>query len=218
MKKALIIIVMLFAASGITVKAQTEKGNFFIAGSNRLELNIGGEKQKVDGDLVEGSEYSYFDFDFQPSVGYFFFDNFTGGLFMDIDMYSNKSKDEEYGYTYKGTTFIVGPFVRYYIPVCDKLIPYAHLAVGVGVDNYRTKYNSDDEWTKTNESVFSYRIGGGATYFFNEFVGADAFIGFNHESYKYKAAEPESRSSDSNSKYIYNELLIQLGVVVMLHK
>jgi len=59
---------------------------------------------------------------------------------------------------------------------------------------------------------------GGAIYFFNDFAGADLFLGFLHDSYKYKSSNEDSRSSDSNEKTIYNEFIMQPGVIVMLHK
>ena len=219
MKRTLLFTVLLLIVSGITVKAQTEKGKIFLAGSNRLELNIGGEKEKYNGDLVEGSEVSYFDFDFQPRIGYFFFDNFTAGLFMDVDLYTSKDKDEDYGYTTKGMTLIIGPFARYYFHICDKLIPFAEGQVGFGIDNYKYKANSGDEWDEYNEGVFTYRVGGGATYFFNDMVGADLFLGFNHSAYTYKNEDNgEVSRSDHKSKYIYNEFIMQLGIVVLLGK
>lgn len=213
MKKALIFTIILLMASGITVKAQTEKGRSFISGSNRLELNIGGQKEKSGSDVIEGSEVTYFDFDFQHRMGYTVIDNLVVGLFMNVDFYSYKSK-ETGGFSDKGTTFVIGPFARYYIHVCDKLIPFAEAQIGFGIDNYKYRYSSTADWSKTNEGVFTYRIGGGATYFFNEFVGADLFLGFLHEAYKNK--EVAERSSDA--KYIYNEVILQLGVVVMLDK
>lgn len=214
MKKALIFTIILLMASGITVKAQTEKGRSFISGSNRLELNIGGQKEKSGSDVIEGSEVTYFDFNFQPRMGYTVIDNLIAGLFMDVDVYSYKDKDKTYGYTTNGLTFIIGPFLRYYIAICDKLIPFVEGQVGFGVDNYKVKSNAGGDWSKYNEGVFTYRLGGGATYFINDYVGADLFLGFLHEAYKNK--EVAERSSDA--KYIYNEVILQLGVVVMLDK
>ena len=66
MKKAFVLTVMLVLITGLTANAQLDKGNWFIAGSNRLDLNIGGEKEKYNDDLVEGDEFSYFEFYFQP--------------------------------------------------------------------------------------------------------------------------------------------------------
>jgi opacity protein-like surface antigen len=210
MKKTLIFSMILLLASGITLKAQTEKGRFFIAGSNSLELNLGVEKHTAD-----GTKFSYYDFDLLPRVGYTFINNLAAGLFMDIDFYGNKSKETD-GYSDNGVTFIIGPFVRYYIHVCDKFIPYAEAQVGFGIDNYKYRYSSTADFSKTDESVFSYRLGGGATYFFNKNVGLDLFLGYAHDSYKLKDTGSPARSSDS--KYVYGEFLMQLGVVVMLDK
>jgi hypothetical protein len=219
MKKVFVFTLMFLLVSGISVKAQFEKGKYFVAGSNRLEVNIGGETQKVDGDKVEDAGYSYFDFDFQPRVGYTIIDNLVGGLFMDIDKWSQKDKDDTYGYTYKGTYFVVGPFARYYFPICDKLIPFAEAQVGFGVDTDKSKYNDDDEWDKYKEGVFTYRVGGGATYFFNDMVGADLFLGFLHDAYTHKGDEEgEASRSDHKEKYIYNEFIMQIGIVVLLDK
>jgi hypothetical protein len=197
-----------------TPKSQTDKGKLFLDGSSSMHLSIGSEKSKSDGNVDEGSEYSYFDFNFLPKAGYFFCPNFVGGLFLDIEAYSNKSKDTT-GYAYKGTTFIIGPFVRYYVPVTDQFMPFAEAQVGFGIDNYKSRYSSAYDWVKTNESVFTYRIGGGATYFFNDIVGCDLFLGYQHDSYKYKDTGDGSRSS-SNSKIVYGEFTMQLGIVVIL--
>jgi len=201
-------------AAGLAAQAQLDKGRYFIAGSNRLEFNKGTQKDKYDGEVDEDSKQSYFNFDFQPRIGYFFIDNLVGGVFMDVDIYSSKFKDDN-GYKVKGTTFILGPFARYYFPINDNLVPYAEAQIGGGVDNYKDTYNSGSEWETYNETVFAYRIGGGATYFFNDMIGADMFLGFSHESYKHKYDESESRS-DHTESVIYNEFMFQLGIVVLL--
>ena len=216
MKKAFVLTVMLVLITGLTANAQLDKGNWFIAGSNRLDLKIGGEKEKYNDDLVEGDEFSYFEFNFQPDAGYFFIDNLVAGLFMDIDFYSEKYKDDDFGYKDKTMTFIFGPFARYYLPVGDKFIPYVGAGVGFGIYSNKSKYDDESEWEKYKERVFSYKAGGGATYFFNDMIGLDAFLGFNHTSYIYKDDDGgESRSTDKY-KYLYNEFVMQLGIVVVL--
>jgi hypothetical protein len=217
MKKVFLVSILLFLAAGFAAQAQLEKGKYFIAGSNRLEFNKGTQKDKYDGEVDDASKQSYFDFDFQPRVGYTFIDNLVGGLFMDVDLYSSKYKDGN-GYEVKGATFIIGPFARYYFPVSDKLIPYAEAQVGGGIDTFKDRYDSGDEWTKYNETVFTYRLGGGATYFFNDMIGADMFLGFSHESYKHKIDESEASRSGHSESVIYNEFILQLGVVVLLNK
>jgi hypothetical protein len=212
MKKALIFSMILVLASGISAKAQTDKGKFFLAGSYRLGLNFGTEKQKNGSDVVSGSENTYLNFNYQPKVGYFVINNLVTGLFIDLQFYSNKYKNESY--FYKSTTFIIGPFVKYYLPVKGSLKPYAEGQVGFGLDNSKDRYSTTSDWDKTNESVFTYRLGAGATYFFNNYVGADLFLGFLHDSYKLKDTSSPERAS--SSKYIYNEFLCQIGIVVIL--
>jgi hypothetical protein len=212
MKKVLVFSMILFLASGINVKAQTDKGRFFMAGSYRLGLNFGVEKQKSGSTVVTGTENSYFNFDYMNRLGYTVIDNLVTGLVIDLQFYNNKYKDDSY--FYKSTTFIIGPFVRYYIPITGSLKPYAEGQVGFGLDNSKYRYNTTDSWTKTNESVFTYQLGAGVTYFFNDYVGADLFLGYLHDSYKLKDTSTPERSSDS--KYIYNEFIMQLGLVVLI--
>ncbi len=200
--------------AALTGKALTEKGKWFLEGASRLGLSAGGSKSKSDGNVIDGSESKYFNFDIIPKAGYFFIDNLVGGLFMDFEIKNDRSKDES-GYNNKETIFVIGPFARYYIPICDKLLPYAEGQVGFGIDNYKSKYGSGD-WSKSKESVFTYRVGGGATYFINDIVGADLFLGYLHDSYKFKDSGDGSRSSGSKS--VYGEFNMQIGIVVILGK
>lgn len=212
MKKLVVFSMILFLASGAVLNAQTEKGKFFLAGSYRLGINAGVEKQKSNGNVVSGTENSYFKFEYMNKIGYTFIDNLVAGLFIDLSFNSDTYKDDSY--FYKSTTFIIGPFARYYLPVTGSLKPYAEGQVGFGLDNSKDRYNTTDAWTKTNEGVFTYRIGGGITHFFSDYVGADLFLGYLHDSYKLKDSSTPARSS--GSKYIYNEFVMQIGIIVMI--
>ena len=216
MRKIILVSLILFLASGISLHAQVDKDKFFVAGTSRLVLNSGVQKDKMNGQVDESSKQSYFAINFQPKMGYTILDNFIAGLFMDIDIYSSRYKDDS-GNKYKGTTFTLGPFARYYIPFCEKMIPYAEAQLGFGIDNYKDTFNGGDDWNRYNESVFTYRLGGGATLFFNDMVGADMFIGFSHEAYKHSGEDPETHE-DHTETVIYNEIFMQLGVVIMIGK
>jgi hypothetical protein len=195
-----------------THQSTTEKGKFFLAGASRFGISVGNSKSQSGGSTTEGSEETYYDLDFLPKAGYYFIDNLVGGLFIDLELYNNKAKTSGYGY--KGATFIIGPFARYYVPVNDKFIPFAEAQVGFGIDHYRSRSSSSDDWYKTNENIFTYRIGAGATYFINDVVGFDMFMGYLHDSYKYE--DSSVRSTTSETKSIYNEFNLQLGIVVVL--
>jgi len=194
-------------------KEATEKGQWFVAGSSGLGFSGGGHKSKSDGNVVESSKTSYFDFNFTPKAGYFFINNLIGGLYFDVDLYSEKSK-ESTGYSEKDVTFVVGPFARYYIPLCDKLIPYAEGHIGFGINNTKERYSSTGDWYKTKSGVFEYQIGAGATYFIIPSVGVDLFLGYAHYAYKYKDTGEESGTSSSKS--VYGEFVLQFGIVCIL--
>jgi hypothetical protein len=218
MKKSLIFLLFSLFFASQSIFAQLEKGKIFIEGTSNLGLNFGAESQKVNGDKTDGKGYKYYNFDLQPRAGYLFNDNLVGGGYLDMEFYGDKDNDDvPFGQTTKGATFILGPFARYYFHVCDKLLPYAEAQVGFGIDNYKEKYNDGGDWSKYNETVFSYRLGGGATLFFNKTIGADLFLGYSHEAYRHKDSSSPERSSD-NTKTIYNEFVMQLGLVIVLGK
>ena len=189
----------------------TERGKLFLTGGSRFGVNVGKEKQKSGGSVVENSESAYYDLDFLFRGGYYFLNNLVGGIYFDLELYNNKPSEISNGYK-KGTTLIAGPFARFYVPVNDKLIPFAEAQVGFGIDNSRSKYSSSSDWIDSDQSVFTYRLGGGATYFINNMIGVDFFTGFQHDSYTYK----DSDDGSSSSKYISNMFTLQLGIVFVL--
>ena len=210
MKTKFFALATLLALTLFNLQAQVEKNKLFVAGSFRIELNAGGENDKY-GDIED--KYSYFDFDFQPKIGYTVIDNLPIGLYMDVDYYREKAKDDND--KYKETTVSVGPFIRYYFLKDKKFKPFAEGLIGFGFYRAADKTEADNDWNVFDkEGYFTYRIGGGASYFFNDYIAADLFMGFNHEGWTVMDESVEDRSSDT--KYLYNEFLMQIGIVVML--
>jgi hypothetical protein len=190
----------------------TAKGNLFLMGASRFGIDIGKLNSETEGTTEEGSENLYFNLNFLPKAGYFFMNNFAGGAFIDLEIYNNRpSEDTGYGFD-KGTTFVIGPFVRYYIPVWKEFLPYAEAQIGFGMDNYKYKTDADSDHIKADQSVYTYRLGGGGTYFINKVVGADFFMGFHHNTYKYQ----DTDNTGNISKTIQNMFILQLGIVVVL--
>jgi hypothetical protein len=211
MKKFTILTLLILMASWLSLQAQTEKNKLWVAGGFRIELNQGGENDKT-ADYED--KYSYMDVDFQPKIGYTVIDNMPIGLFMDCDFYREKAKDDDDKYMERA--FTIGPFIRYYFADVVGLKPYCEAMVGFGVDRGGYKSEDMDEWNLYyKEGYITFRIGGGLTYFFNDYIGADLFLGFNHYAYTDKN-EDEGNRSDWDYKDVYNEFLMQVGVVVML--
>jgi len=214
-KSAFLILILVFTTS-LGIFAQVDKGRFFISGSSQLGINFGTEKQKYNGDPVEGYKNTFSNFNFQPGVGYVFVNQLVAGIFVDIESYSEKTKDGSLQQDYRGTTLIAGPMVRYYFDLGDKLEPYVSAGIGYGFDHSKSRYDDDSDWSKFNEVVFGFNTGIGATFFFNKMIGLDGFLGFQHETYTSKV-DPDDASRDSiKNKFIYNELIGTIGIVVLL--
>jgi outer membrane protein len=210
MKKQYIILMLLCICSSILF-AQVEKGKWYLAANSNLGLDIG--KTKYESSNGVNSEYKYTEFNFSPSAGYFVIDKLAAGLFIDYEYY--KDIDQDDNDTWKENSFIIGPFAKYYIIEYKKLWPY--VGVGVGFGSGKSESNGE-EYEKYKMSTF--RIGGGATYFLNDNVGFDLFLGYNYDVDKYENSEAGKKSSSSSgtSDYIYSAFKMSIGVVVAFGK
>jgi opacity protein-like surface antigen len=199
MKKFLLLLCMLITYS--LSFAQVEKGKWFAAGYSSLRLDIGKEKYSSGG--TTSDSYKYTEFDFDPMAGYFVIDKLPVGLYFDVS--ANKHVDSDDGDTWKEHEFVVGPFARYYIKQFDKFIPYAEARIGIGT--WKEDWYGDTE----KESIFSYRFGAGASYFFTENVAFDTFLGYDYDRYT---------SVDNSEEYIYfyPSVEINFGIVVTFGK
>ncbi|HYE54863.1 MAG TPA: porin family protein [Chitinophagaceae bacterium] len=104
--------------------AQINKGQWLAGG------NIAFNTQKT-GDHKSNS------FEFAPDAGYFFIDNFAGGLRFSV----TTSKSEFNNVESKYRTTMISPFVRYYfLPAAQKVNVFADASYGFG----STKYDDDD--------------------------------------------------------------------------
>ncbi len=209
MKKQCIILLFLLFSSSILV-AQVEKGKWLLAVYSNLGLDIGKEKWGSSGN-GQVSEYKYTEFNFTPEAAYFVMNKLSVGLFMDYQYYKDISADDND--TWKNTSFTVGPFVRYYILEYKKIWPYASAGLGFG--------SGKKGWDGSNEqknTISTYRFGGGATYFLNDNVGLDLFVGYDYYAFKYKSEDARKSMNSTDSQDINSGLKMKIGVVVTVGK
>lgn len=199
---------IVFAFGAILLTAQTEQGKCFLQGSSNLGLDFGKNKYKHGGTTY--GNYKYFEFEFTPMAGYTIIDNLPVGLFMDVDLYKKTDiEDDDFSST---NSFSFGPFARYYFLDLDGFKPFAEAGIGIGT--YSHKYDWGDGEEKDNAFAFEFWAGVGGTYFFTDSFGLDAMIGYEKESYKYKAEDDEEEGSTDMYGYIF----FNVGIVVMLGK
>ena len=214
MKKISFLLLVMLIGGIMSSFAQVEKGKWFVAATGNCNFDIGKSKVKYGGTTNENSKY--FNFNFNPMVGYFVVNKLPVGLYFDVQ--SSTSKDPDNSDKYSETQFIVGPFARYYITDLKKLFPYVEARVGLG--SSKSKYNDNDP---EKESYFSTRIGAGGTYFFAKNVGLDLFVGYNYDAWTDKssnnsAARAAQIESSQETKYTYGSVKINIGVVVTFGK
>lgn len=212
MKRALFTFILFYLIGISASLAQVEKGKLFFSGAATIDLKAGGNKKVYpNSDDVKNS---YCNFKLYDQAGYTVIDNLPVGIFVNLNTESFKNKTSDA----KNSTldFAIGPFVRYYIHNFNDLMPYVEGMVGGGVSNSKFKSGVGDV-TKNNAGFFTYRVGGGATYFLTDALGFDLFMGFNHDAYKKKDTSSE-RAIGSENKDIYNTFNLTLGIVVLIDK
>jgi hypothetical protein len=213
MKKISFLLAILFSLSIVLTYGQTEKGKLFLQGSSNLGFDFGKDKTKSDGNTTDN--YKYSDFWFKPMAGMTVIDNMPVGLFVDVDSWKTKYTDTDN--ISRGTEFIVGPFIRYYPVDLKGFKPVAELGMGIGSET--TKYTYNDNESKDKAFIFDFWAGIGGTFFVTDFLGIDALIGFERESYSYKVSENEDiRSTEEKYSDICTTFFANFGIVIMVGK
>lgn len=152
MKK--IVFTLLLAAGVVLVQAQTNKGDWMVGGSFRLNT---GENNTTIG--------------FTPNAAAFLIRNLAVGGNVGFD-YSKLGNN-------KTTDFRVGPFLRYYFTQADvrPIIQGSFNYVNRQLKN--TAISSSN-----TEKGINFFLGGGAAIFLNDQVSLDAVLGYNHTKLK----------------------------------
>jgi outer membrane protein len=209
MKKITFTLTILLVSSFFAT-AQVEKGKWFMAGYGQMNFDIGKDKTKAGSTISENDKY--FEFNFNPLMGYFVIEKMPVGLF--LDSYFDKYKTDNYESKY--SQFIIGPFVRYYVLQLDKLFPYAEGRVGIG--QYKSKYSDNDTQVETYSSA---ALGIGASYFFTNHLALDGVLGYRHYGWSYDSEDGggvKSTASSTKNKYIDNGFMFRLGVTITFGK
>jgi hypothetical protein len=133
MKKVLFALCLLVSSHGLF--AQVHQGNWLVGG------NIGFTSEK-HGDAKE----TYFQF--SPNAGYFFIDQFAGGLRLTYSSDKPKGADAY-------TNFVFAPFLRYYfLPAAQKVNVFADGEYGFGKAGQKDKASLNEYQFSVGPAVF----------------------------------------------------------------
>ena len=131
MKKVLLATLLLGSVSAVFSQANINKGDWMLGGST------GFTSQKY-------GDFKTTTFNLSPDAGYFFINNFAGGLRANI----SGSKSEAGTVESKTSGFEVAPFVRYYfLPASQKLNLFADASYGFGKTKDEGAFTTESQMT-----------------------------------------------------------------------
>jgi outer membrane protein W len=179
--------------------AQPDKGRFLIAG-NMSYVN-GHERFRSVPDDDSGNTFQpawskahYGGFQLASKIGYFPIKNLAVGLSLPVTFST---------YTYEFTqeakqtarSLQVGPFVRYYLPLNEKLFAFSEVSYRWGFSHTRSPvlYTDPDQYTTYNQKFRQFQGGLGLAYFFTRNLGAELLLSYQRNNV------PSQASSEVNS-------------------
>lgn len=177
MKKSVLAACMLLLFVSVT-NSQITKGNLLLGGSTSFSSDKWGDSKSTS-------------FSFAPNIGYFFVNNFAGGLRIQIDTYKEDGDDD----TYVVTNF--APFLRYYFIPSSKaqnVNVFADAAYGFGSEG------SGD--SKSNMNGYSFMAG--PAIFLNPHTALEFTLGYSSTKFE---GDPDR----------YNSFKINIGFQIHLN-
>lgn len=204
---------LLFFLGAASLSAQTEKGRWTIGLHNfspvlQLEetpvqtsgLGIYFGNLKSESDFGE-ENVGVFELGLGASAGYFVANNFSIGLNLNTHYF----KAEEDELEFKRSIFLIGPDVRYYLPVKQNLSVALHGGLEFG------KLNQEFDNIDLDYNVLRLGLGAGIAYFISPNVSLDAGLG-----YDFMKLNLEIQGEDSDTKF--SGLTVQLGFSLFFGK
>ena len=162
MKNYFFATVLVCSLSSAFSQGNIKKGDWMLGG------NAGFTSQKYAG-------YKTTDFNLSPDAGYFFINNFAGGLRASV----SSSKTEYQGDETKQSSYELAPFVRYYfLPASQKVNIFADASFGFG----QHKYNYGTGYNKSNFTQLG--IMAGPAIFITPATALEIALGYNSSKVK----------------------------------
>ena len=197
--------------SGLTLSAQVEKGSWFVNGLNIMSYQVGSVRSAFPNEPDSKSTFSSFSIGpysaigpfapipslaVAPSLNYGFTNQLTGGIFLDVTLWSEKDSTK-----YKSSGIMFGPIVRYYLVDHKKFLPFVEGRLGIGTTSSKFGTTTSDK-----SNLLGWHLGAGATYFFTPRIGADFTLGYENIVDKVK---------NSDQKTTYGFVQFGTGILVV---
>lgn len=193
-------LILLFLLISTTSFGQFSKKSVLLGGN--LGVSFNSSSRTFNGTTADGGSYT--SFSFGPQVGYFFADNFAGGL--GVSLQSTSFKQPSSSTRFSNSYFLVTPFARYYIKNF-----YFQGSVGFG-NTSRDNQDFQGNLYTSKSKLFNWSLTGGYAIMLNKYVALEPQVSYNHLT--------TTPSDVTNLSFISSNsnLSLQLGLQVYLHK
>lgn len=173
--------------------AQISRGTFSVSGS----FSYASSSQEIDGEAFDPFTGEVVDYTFKsksrgltfaPRVGYFISRSLVAGVEISLESTKGNSNQPGAGVVlndYQGRSLGVGPFVRYYVPVSEKLLLFADGTIQAHRQKTESKVTYFDGFggvtisemtVRTRERSWS--VGAGGTYLMGKAVGVELLLAY----------------------------------------
>ncbi|WP_020570089.1 hypothetical protein [Neolewinella persica] len=139
-----------------------------------------------------------------PNIGYFLMDDFALGIGMDYthsyqrDADNNRRTDSD---------FLFGPFVRYYVPVKERMAFFGVLGFGFGNSSNENLLLAGNQSVSSN--IFAVGVGPGFTILSSNSIGIETIFKYNFARSKFDTELAGVKTSTTTNT---NQFDISLGV------
>jgi len=215
--KNIITIIGLASLISLNIMSQDLKGKVLLSGLIGLGLN-----DNETSDFRLSNSESFF---IKVPAGYFISNKFAVGLIGDYSHrsseYSYKTETNSYGATRKTESYLIGPFVRMYFPIVEKLMVFVHFDNKFGTSkNEGTDLKSDGSTSNTSGtmSLFNADLYPGLNYrITNKLMLEAGFAKLNYSSSKGNTTrdngDPENKES---SVFSFRANYLSFGLTLVL--
>jgi hypothetical protein len=161
------IILLIFILIGVYGYSQPGKGRFFVSGN----ISYSGYKRTYSNSEPEHAR----SLSLSPKVGYFPVRNFAAGIALPASFSRQRLTSLA---TSTSHSFGLGPFVRYYLPLDEKLFAFSEVSYLWSSSHTRLLLDNNAGTSENNQWLRQIRAGAGLAYFCTRNLAVELLISY----------------------------------------
>ena len=173
MKNLFVSIIILFFFCGLA-KAQFNSGSKMVGASTSIDLGLRSQKYA---DATAATRYT--NININPRAAYFVYNGIAVGADVNYNLLRSKTEGSD---PYTTTSFLIGPFGRYYFKAVGPVRPFGEVRFGGGTSATRYYINATKNTTRYN--ILYAGAGVGAAFFLADNFSLEALLGYTFEHEK----------------------------------